>query len=52
MERDPQQTTPETFVSSNYPSKMDIICTQIASKVQRQPYVEVSEVYLYIYSFI
>ena len=31
---------------------MDTNCVQIASKTQRQPYVEVSEVYLHIHSFI
>jgi len=31
---------------------MDKISPQNASKTQRQPYVEVSEVYLYINSFI
>ena len=33
-------------------SKMDTNHAQIASKTQRQPYVEVSEVYLHIRSFI
>ena len=41
---------PRHFVTTR--SKMDTDCAQMASKTQRQPFVEVSEVYLHIHSLI